>query len=243
MHERNSFLTLTYSTANLPLDGSVTVRDVQLFLKRLRKALYPERVRFFACGEYGERTGRPHYHMVLFGEDFTTDRVLHRKNDRGDLLYTSSTLTNLWNLGHATLGDVTYQSASYTARYSLKKITGKGAPVAYVRRHPAHGFFCRVRPEFAIMSRRPGIGSTWFDRYASDVFPSDQVVVNGSARSAPRYYVQKLPQAEQEALSRIRRRKALPTKSERTNRRRYVRATVRDARISKLQRNLKDDDQ
>ena len=78
LHERNCFLTLTFDDLHLPASGSVNVRDVQLFLKRFRKALTYRnmKIRFFACGEYGDKNLRPHYHLIIFGYDFADDRCL-----------------------------------------------------------------------------------------------------------------------------------------------------------------------
>ena len=86
------------------------------------------------------------------------------------------------------------------------------------------------------MSRRPGIGQSWFDKYRSDVFPSDQCIVNGRAVSMPRYYLKQLTEEEATQVSRNRRKKALAFKPHKTNRRRHDRVIVRDARISKLKR-------
>lgn len=179
MHERNSFVTLTYDDAHFPSNGSVDVREFQLFMKRLRKFAGSE-VRFFHCGEYGEKLLRPHYHALLFGFNFD-DLVLHSVRN-GNNIYTSRSLDSLWGKGFATVGSVTYQSAGYVARYVLKKITGDKAPEYYGGR----------APEYITMSRRPGIGSSWYDRYSGDVFPSDNVVVNGRGAKAPRFYLDRL---------------------------------------------------
>jgi len=124
MHQDNCFITLTYNQENLPPDGSLNKEHFQKFMKRLRRANESTAIRYFHCGEYGEKLERPHYHACLFGINFDSDRVLHSANDRGDILHTSETLTKLWGKGFATIGELNYETAAYTARYIMKKITG-----------------------------------------------------------------------------------------------------------------------
>lgn len=176
LYDRNSFLTLTYSEDNLPRDLSLNLSHFQLFMKRLRKSVAPKRVRFYHCGEYGEREQRPHYHALLFGHDFEDKKYFSERG--GNKVYTSDELSSLWKLGHAVVGDVTFDSAAYVARYVMKKVTGPSAEDHYFGR----------RPEYTTMSRRPGIGAKWFEKYASDVYPHDRVVVRGVAGRPPRFY-------------------------------------------------------
>lgn len=179
LHRETCFITLTYNDDNLPPDMSLQPDDMTLFIKRLRKALEPKKVRFFYAGEYGTQTLRPHYHMCLFGHDFLDDRQLYKVSSRGDILWTSQTLEQLWGKGYAPFGQLTFDSAAYTARYILKKITGDMAVDHYGARHP----------EFVRMSRRPGIASSWFAKYSSDVYPKDFVTIrNGIKCRPPRYY-------------------------------------------------------
>lgn len=135
LHEANSFLTLTYSDDWLPDNYSVSVKALQDFMKRLRKSLEPKKIRFFACGEYGEKNLRPHYHLIIFGHDFP-DRTLWRKTGSGYLTYRSASLEKVWPFGHCEIGTVTTESAGYVARYVLKKVTGQEAEGAYTRVHP-----------------------------------------------------------------------------------------------------------
>lgn len=195
LHPENCFLTLTFDRANLPIDYSVHPRHMQLFFKKLRKSIFPKKVRFFLGAEYGELNFRPHYHIILFNHDFS-DKTLYEKTERGDYLYTSKSLAKLWPYGLATLGAVTFESAAYTARYATKKITGPKASDFYLREHPDHHFICRVRPEFALMSRRPGIGADWIEKYKSDVYPSDEVIINEAKARPPRFYDQQLTEEE-----------------------------------------------
>lgn len=191
LHDENSFITLTYRTECLPSDGSLSKRALQLFFKRLRFEILPQTVRYYACGEYGDTNGRPHYHSILFGFQFQ-DLKPWRKTPNGDVLYRSATLEKLWPWGQCEVGHVTHQSCGYVARYALKKVTGVSAVAHYTRPHPATGELFEVLPEFALMSRRPGIGGEWFAKFASDCFPRDFVTVNGSKLPVPRYYTLKL---------------------------------------------------
>jgi len=161
LYDENSFLTLTYSPENLPSNGSLVKRDLQLFFKRLRKSLPEKKIRYFACGEYGDRNGRPHYHVCLFNHNFR-DRYLYTVRD-GVALYRSESLERLWPAGFSTIGDVTFESAAYVARYTMKKFKGDEDEKKkhYEICDSETGEIHDLLPEFAIMSRRPGIGSGW----------------------------------------------------------------------------------
>lgn len=195
LHEQTSFLTLTYNDENLPDNYSIDPTTLQLFNKRLRKAIGP--FRFFACGEYGEKNYRPHYHMILFGHDFSGTRTPWRKTAKGYVTYRSPLLEKVWTLGHAEIGTVSVASAGYVASYCLKKITGDAAAQHYTRLNPLTGELCQVLPEFIRMSTAPGLGSEWLTKFKSDIYPSDFVVIEGKRRSIPRYYTNKLTEMEQ----------------------------------------------
>ena len=168
LHENNCFITLTYDDAHLPSDLSLNLVHFQKFMKRLRKR-FGDGIRFFHCGEYGENFGRPHYHACLFNFDLP-DRVLWSTRS-GVNLYTSHILSSLWPFGFVTVGDVTFESAAYVARYVMKKVTGKNAQDHYEWVHPITGQVYERAPEYVTMSRRPGIGKGWLEKYMSDVFP------------------------------------------------------------------------
>jgi len=191
LHEENSFLTLTYSDQYLPDDYSICVRELQLFLKRLRKSIEPRKVRFYACGEYGEKNLRPHYHLILFGYQFP-DLNVWRRSPTGFYLYRSPALEKLWPYGNAEIGQVTAASGGYVARYVIKKIGGDPAGEHYTRLHPLTGEIVQVKPEFATMSTQPGIGHNWFQKFEKDAFPSDFLVHDGNKIPVPRYYSRKL---------------------------------------------------
>lgn len=185
LHESSCFVTLTYGPEYVPADGSVDVREWQLFAKRLRKRR--GRFRFLHCGEYGGATYRPHYHALLFGVDFRDRVELSRAG-----LFTSPELAEVWGLGQVSVGDVSYQSAAYVARYCVGKLSGAAGAEKYRRIDAATGEEFFVRPEYATMSRRPGLGAGWYERFRSDVFPADECVIEGRKVPVPDYYFRKL---------------------------------------------------
>lgn len=185
LYDRNCFITLTYRDEDLPPGGTLVVKDFQDFMKRLRKR-FGEGIRFFHCGEYGEKFARPHYHACLFNFDFEDKKLW--KEVRGNKLFTSEALEELWPFGFSTIGEVTFESAAYVARYITKKITGSEASAHYSTVNEATGEVSERKPEYTTMSRRPGIAKGWFDRFSSDVYPSDQVVLRGKVMKPPKYY-------------------------------------------------------
>lgn len=177
-YEDNCFVTLTYSDDHLPPGGTLVRKHLQDFIMRLRSAIYPHKIRYFYCGEYGSKLSRPHYHICLFNYDFKDKKRLY-KTRRGDILYESALLSKLWPFGMSSVGSFTFDSAAYVARYCTKKITGDQAEVHYDGKIP----------EFAGMSLKPGIGAKWFDKYAkTDLIPHNNIVVRGAKCKPPRYY-------------------------------------------------------
>lgn len=190
MHAASCFVTLTFSDEHLPADFSIRKRHLQLFMMKIRKH-HGSGVRFFGVGEYGDENGRPHYHVLLFGLDFSADRTKWAKRD-GFQTWRSATLERHWPFGQSEIGTVTPESAGYVARYCVKKITGELAREHYLRPSPVDGLMHRVEPEFALMSRKPGLGTSWFERFRSDAFPSDFLIVNGRPTKPPMFYYRKL---------------------------------------------------
>lgn len=193
LHEENCFVTLTYNKQHLPADCSLRVREFQLFMKRLRKK-YGNNIRYYACGEYGDTNGRPHYHACLFNHDFP-DKKLWQHSKKYPL-YRSDELEKLWidpetreSLGYSSIGEVTFESAAYVARYIMKKRLGKNQEEHYVYIDD-DGVIHQQVPEFTLMSRRPGIGAKWLQEFATDVYPDDFVIINGKKARPPRYYDQ-----------------------------------------------------
>lgn len=236
-HDCNSFVTLTYDDENVPQDFSVKLRDWQLFLKRLRKRA-AVRIRYFGCGEYGEQTLRPHYHGLLFGFDFADKKLWSRRD--GYQVFKSEMLSDLWPFGMSEIGSVTYQSGGYVARYCLKKMTGDRALDHYCRVSPIDGQVHQVLPEFATMSLKPGIGTQWFQKFGTDAFPSDFLIVDGRKVRPPAYYLRQLDDAGQEAIKRARKRRAAdPAQRWNSTRERLaVREVIHEARLKRLVKSL-----
>lgn len=192
---RNAFITLTFDDEHVPLNYSVSKREWQLFLKRLRDRLGP--FRYLGCAEYGDLEGRPHYHGLLFNFDFPDKKLYRHRN--GKPVFRSQILSEVWPYGFHEIGDVTYQSAAYVARYCMKKITGDQADEHYFRPSPADDMrMHEVEPEFATMSRRPGLGTEWYRRFKADAFPSDFIVVDGRKMRPPAFYLRKVETEDQE---------------------------------------------
>ncbi|UDN67744.1 replication initiator protein [robinz microvirus RP_106] len=198
MWEHNHYVTLTYNDESLPPGGSVCLRDVQLFMKRLRKAKGSTKdnpLRFFLGAEYGEDNRRPHYHALMFNLPLH-DRLFYTNNKRGEPLYTSNELSSIWGLGFVTIGEVTFDSAVYCAKYAMKKLnvsshSSDAAVAAYKLRYEVYDEFGEVferSPEFAVMSRRPGIGAKYYSCYGSEIRAHDNVVVSGRPCRPPRFY-------------------------------------------------------
>lgn len=131
-HGDSSFVTLTYDDEHLPAQGTLVPKHAQDWLKRLRLAIEPRRIRYYLVGEYGDESWRPHYHAAVFGLSPLEE----------------DTVRSTWGMGHITLGTLTPASASYIAGYVTKKI-GKKADASLANRHP----------EFQRMSLKPGIGA------------------------------------------------------------------------------------
>lgn len=184
LHKQNSFITLTYNDENYPQNGSLDKSHFQKFMKRLRKAIFPNKLRYFHCGEYGAQLKRPHYHAILFGMDWIDK---YETQLGGRKIYRSTYLEKLWPFGFSTVGDVTFESAAYVARYITKKHFGQGAEDHYERINE-FGEIVSLQPEYVTMSRRPGIAKEWFVKYSSDVFPQDHVVLKGKTLKPPKYY-------------------------------------------------------
>jgi hypothetical protein len=186
LYDRNAFITLTYDDSNLPQGGSLSYQDFQKFMKRLRKRV-GSKVRFYAGGEYGTQgTMRPHFHACLFGYDFP-DKVFYKKTGSGEKIYTSKLLESLWPYGLSSVGDVTFESAAYIARYCVQKVTGDAAKAHY-QVITDDGEVIDRTPEFNRMSLKPGIGARWLEKYSTDVYPRDYVVIRGVKVKPPKYY-------------------------------------------------------
>ena len=191
------------------------------------------------CGEYGEDFGRPHYHACLFGIDFSHDRKVWKHSGQFPL-YRSASLEELWPFGHSSIAELTFETAAYTARYVMKKVTGDAAEKHYRRTDPETGESFDLVPEFNKMSLKPGIGATFLNKYMSDIYPHDYVVVNGSKAKPPRYYDKKFSEVDPDAFDQLKADRELAASHaafDNTWDRLAVKETVANARLSLLKRN------
>jgi len=206
LYADNSFITLTYDKKNLPQDNSLDKKAFPKFIRSLRQKNKGTKIRYYACGEYGDNFGRPHYHAILFNY-FPNDVVPLTKD-----LYTSKEISDSWlNQGFISVGNVTFDSAAYVSSYVDKKIKGKDKVSHYILYDPQtgelaepnsshleiqnyikRGFKWLKEPEFSLMSRGgrngKGIAYKWFDKYKNDAYPSDSLHINGTKMKPPKYY-------------------------------------------------------
>jgi len=189
-HDCSSFLTLTYDNQNVPLDGSLCHRDFQLFMKSFREDNPGLKIRMLMCGEYGEELGRPHFHAIIFGHDFSADRTPFKRGPGGHMIYNSASLDRYWKRGWSTVSDVSFQSAAYVAGYVFKKVYGKSAPDHYERYDPHTGEVFFLKPEYNLASKRPPLGFEWLTRYYEEIFvDDDHIVLTGDRHvGIPRAY-------------------------------------------------------
>lgn len=240
MSQSSAFVTLTYDDDYLPVGGTLVKRDMQLFMKRLRRG-YGDGIRFFGCGEYGDLGGRPHYHLLLFNVGFA-DRRSFGKSKRGEQLFVSAGLSRVWRFGHHSIGDVTFESCQYVARYICDKITGERAEDHY-RRIDRFGECFDLAPEFVLMSRRPGIGLAWYDKYGDESFEHDNCIVGGKPTRIPRFYDKKLEASDPARMAAIKRERTLQSmqphvKAEQSPDRRKVREEVTRQNLKRFRRDV-----
>ena len=202
LHEDNCFVTLTYSPEHLPQNGSLVKKHHQDWLKRLRSRYFAKKIRYFLCGEYGSSLSRPHYHALLFGFR-PVDLIPHSRSGEF-LVYISPDLSLTWPHGYVWVGDVTWESAAYVARYCLKKVNGAKAWEHYVQDVDTEtGEVRALEPEYVAMSRRPGLGAGWFADFGGDVHKG-YVTISGRRYGVPRYYDHILERTDLEAWARRR---------------------------------------
>lgn len=171
-----SFLTLTYNDENLtyhPESGvpSLYPKDLQDFIKRFRMRIfrdYGKEIRFYACGEYGDCDCRPHFHLLMFGFRFP-DLKYKGLSHSDEPLYTSSFLDEVWGKGYCWIGELTWKTCAYTARYVMKKQKGAEAGAFYEKKG--------IVPEFVRMSLRPGIGKPYFDKFKEKIYANDEIII------------------------------------------------------------------
>lgn len=158
-HDENAFVTLTYDDEHYPEGGSLSPSDLRNYLKRLRFALAPKRIRYFAAGEYGDKSDHPHYHLALFGTPSCRNGVTRVSRTGKECCDVCTLHRNTWGKGHTFLGSLTDQSAAYIVGYVVKKTLNPKGEEELAGRHP----------EFARMSNRPGLGAGIADEIASTI--------------------------------------------------------------------------
>lgn len=194
-HKKACFVTLTYDDDNLIVTNYTRVdtgetgwsatlfkKHYQDFFKRLRKAYPDADIRYFLCGEYGETTERPHYHAIIFGYR-PDDLVPYSINKRGQVLYSSESLTRIWSHGFAVVGDCSRDSCNYVARYVTKKLYSELGEDEYKYKG-------RI-PPFTVSSKRPAIGRRWYDdnkEWCFETQISYSTPSGGHSFKAPRYF-------------------------------------------------------
>lgn len=263
MHTENFFGTFTYNQEKLATH-SLCHRDWQLFIKRLRKALGKKkyantiaiseslyntadmgfhpipRLKYYMAGEYGSQRRRPHFHACMFGINFK-DKKFYRTSESGEKIYTSATLEKLWAKGFVTLGEVTYESAAYIARYIIAKKTGDNAGVYYEHIDYDTGEITDLKPEYNKMSLREAIGKTWLKKYKTDVYPHGHVITRGQKNKAPKYYdkiYKETSPNEYDHMKAERELRATQQAADNTDERLEAKRAVKQAQLTQLRRQL-----
>lgn len=203
LYDQNCFITLTYKPGEIP-DRGLSKAHLQQFFKQLRKVANGP-LRYFSCGEYGERFKRPHYHAIVFNYrpcdlvELGAIAQLAKKDVYSgkafnQILFTSEILENIWGKGFVSVGEASFETAGYVARYVVKKVVGDEAFAHYGQ---------KWQPEFSLMSRKPGIGADWLKKYQSDVYPKDGFHLRGVLQRPPRFYDEIYKKDEPETMERI----------------------------------------
>lgn len=199
LHPENAFITLTYAPEHLPEPPFVSVETIQKFLKKLRSHLHrkaerekkptPE-IKYLACGEYGSKTYRPHYHLLIF--NWRPKNGTKIRNTPFGNVFVSQELQKLWTLGLSEYGSVTPASAGYVARYTTKKLFERGMQGS----------------EFLLASRKPALGIDWLKNHYKEVYSSDCVRIGGKSYRPPITYDRWLEKNHLELYKEVTRKRA-----------------------------------
>lgn len=193
-HQENSFITLSYDQKHRPKDGGLRYSDLTLFWKRLRKKYGP--LKYYAVGEYGDRSTRAHYHACVFGLAFLDNRIIIRQAP--NMLWTSPDLQRCWGNGFVSVGALTYETARYTASYVTKKLKSKQT---YRAIDEATGELIPLEQPRPFMSRN--LALEWWKQWNAGVTALDRVVINGTKQKPPRAYDRWLGEQDEEKLRNI----------------------------------------
>lgn len=199
------FVTLTYDDAHIMtygndidvFDHTLMKKDLQDFWKRLRiHAVRNEscnrKIRYFACGEYGDKTFRPHYHAIIYGIPWI-DINSWEMSKSGNKLFRSPILEKIWSNGIVCVSPVTWNTCAYTARYTMKKSNGRD-----------NDFYLDIglEPEFLTMSRRPGIARDYYELHKDHIYEFDEIILKGdkdALKIKPPHYFDSLYEADDPA--------------------------------------------
>lgn len=222
-YKHNYFVTLTYNEENIPRDdelinkktgeifqndnweqGHLNPDDLKKFMKDIREYWRTKfnhtGIRFYASGEYGGITKRPHYHIIIFNLPIPLENLELYKIKNGNILWNCDILSKKWNKGFVGLAEVNWDTCAYTARYVMKKLKGKQADERYYEQG--------MLPEFVRMSRKPGIGLQFFDEHFQEIYKNDEIIVAGHAEKIqpvkpPEYYDRRFADIEPERMEEI----------------------------------------
>jgi len=183
----SSFITLTYNDENLPDHNNLVPKHLSDFIRELRRKIRPNKLRYFGVGEFGELSGRAHYHAILFGY-MPEDLKHYKKNGSGDALYTSPFLDSIWKKGFLTIGEFNTTTAEYCSKYITKALTGEKA-LRYL--DPETGELVLKQKPFQRASNRPGIGTEFYNLYKDQMYAFDETIIDGKPRSLPKAYDRK----------------------------------------------------
>lgn len=247
MHKDSCFVTLTYDNEHLPEFGNLVPRHLQLFHKRLHNRLVDQRgygIRYYGCGEYGDLNKRPHYHTLLFGFD-PIDKVVYSQNARGESIFTSRFVESVWHdvdgsrFGDVKIGEVSFESAAYVARYCMKKAAKVERERGHYIVYDGDGQVFERTPEFPVMSRRPGIGSAYFDKYGAEIMAHDSIIMGNREVPSIRYYDLKIEALDPARMKVIRRNRLRKSKfNERQRDRMRVKEILLIKRLREKERKL-----
>lgn len=199
----SAFVTLTLDDTKVHDCVGLDPRMLKLFHMRANARLGGG-LRYLSVGEYGDKNQRPHYHCIFTNKGFA-DRKWCANGSTGEKLYESKILNELWPHGYAHIGDVSYKSAMYVARYVLKKVSPELYGERYERIVAGKQIF--VPPEFAVMSRRPGLGRPFYDLYKEELLANDSCIVDGHKSPLPRYYSNVFKAEDPDAYERLRKQR------------------------------------
>ena len=177
------FLTLTYDNEHMD-EFSLEKKHLQDFIKRLRdkvRAYDPDiKVRYFGCGEYGDKSGRRHYHLIVWNLPNLLIAPKPQSVSSGNILYSSELLNQIWEKGFVVLGNVSPESAQYVARYTLKKQGTKDYSDV------------DIESPFLLMSTRPGIGYDYCMNNKNRLTLDWKILIGHQYAHIPRYFMRLL---------------------------------------------------